>query len=301
MLLLNLDHAARYYGTRPVFTGLSWAIQDDARTGLIGPNGAGKSTLLRLLAGAEPADEGQVVARKGLRLALLPQDVPAPPGETPLTVALGARPDLLALEARLAEVEAGFADPAAATDPDRWDELVQSQARLLEEYESAGGPRLRNEATGLLRRLGFDAALQDAALATLSGGQRKLAYLARCLLAEPELLLLDEPDNHLDLEGKAFLTAVIGDFEGAVVIISHDRYLLDDTVTSIAELADGALTLWEGNYSAYAVQKGAHAAAPTGAVHGAAKGDQAARRGGRALQALGEPRHRRAPYQTGAQ
>src|SRR5947207_3640762 len=135
MLLLNLDRVTKYYGTHPVFENLSWAIQEGERIGLIGPNGAGKSSLLRIMAGDEPVDGGQIVARKGLKIARLPQDVPAPPGSTPLGVALAARPDLAALEARLAETEAGFADTAALDDPDRWDTLVETQGRLLEAYE----------------------------------------------------------------------------------------------------------------------------------------------------------------------
>ncbi|MGI8586446.1 MAG: ribosomal protection-like ABC-F family protein [Chloroflexia bacterium] len=255
MLLLNLDRISKFYGTRPIFEDLSWQIDEGERIGLIGPNGAGKSSLLRLMARAEPADGGSVTARKGLRVAMLPQDVPAPAGSTPLSVALEARPDIAALEAQLAEVEAGFADPAAATSPDRWDALVERQGRLLEAYEQEGGPRLLNEATGLLKRLGFSADEMAEPLDAMSGGQRKLAYLARCILGGPDLLLLDEPDNHLDLDGKAFLEAAMRDFDGSVVLISHDRYLLDDTVSRIAELSDGKLALYEGNYSAYAVQR----------------------------------------------
>jgi ATP-binding cassette, subfamily F, member 3 len=255
MLLLNLDRVSKFYGTRPIFERLSWQIDEGQRIGLVGPNGAGKSSLLRVMAGAEPYEAGQVIARKGLRLAMLPQDVPAPAGSTPLSVALDARPDIAALESRLAAIEAAFADPASLADPDRWDALVQEQARLIDAHETAGGPRLLNEATGFLKRLGFSAAELTEPLPAMSGGQRKLAYMARCLLSHPDLLLLDEPDNHLDLEGKAFLEAAMRDFAGSVVIISHDRYLLDNTVTQIAEMADGRLTLWEGNYSSFAVQK----------------------------------------------
>ncbi|HUS16704.1 MAG TPA: ABC-F family ATP-binding cassette domain-containing protein, partial [Chloroflexia bacterium] len=255
MLLLHLDRIAKFYGTRPIFENLSWQIGDGERIGLVGPNGAGKSSILRIMAGLEPYEAGQVVARKGLKTAMLPQDVPAPPGSTPLSMALEARPDLAALEAALAKVEAGFAAPATLDTPDAWDALVETQGRILEAYEAAGGPRLLNEATGLLKRLGFSATEMAEPLDTLSGGQRKLAYLARCILSGPDLLLLDEPDNHLDLEGKAFLQAAMQAFVGSVVLISHDRYLLDDTVTAIAELIDGRLTLFQGNYSSYAVQK----------------------------------------------
>ncbi len=255
MLLLNLDRVGKFYGTRAVFENLSWALDEDVRVGLVGPNGAGKSSLLKVMVGLEPVEAGNVVARKGLKIALLPQEVQAPAGSTPLSVTLAARPDLAALEAALATVEAAFTDPAAFDDPDHWDTLIQQQSHLLDEYEMLGGPRLLNEATGLLKRLGFSADEWEEPLPGMSGGQRKLAHLARCILSAPDLLLLDEPDNHLDLAGKAFLEAAVHDFPGSVVIISHDRYLLDNTVTTIAELLDGRLTLWDGNYSAYAVQK----------------------------------------------
>src|SRR5258707_7287108 len=136
---------------------------------------------------------------------------------------------------------------------------LEDQERLLHGFERAGGPRLRNRATGLLRDLGIPEDQWERPLAVLSGGQRKLVGLAACLIADPDLLLLDEPDNHLDLARKEILERLLGEFAGAVVIVSHDRYLLDDTVEQIAELeptSRGArLTLWEGNYSAYVVQK----------------------------------------------
>jgi ATP-binding cassette, subfamily F, member 3 len=255
MLLLNVDRVAKYYGTRPIFEGLSWQIGEGERIGLVGPNGAGKSSLLRVMAGQEPYEAGQVVARKGLKIAMLAQEVPAPEGSTPLSVALDARPDLAALQAALEAAESAFADPAVYEDVERFGAVADEHARLLEQYEQGGGPRLLNEATGLLRALGFGTEELEEPLPVMSGGQKKLAHLARCLLAGPDLLLLDEPDNHLDVEGKARLEAVIRDFPGSVVIISHDRYLLDETVNEIAELEDGRLKLYEGNYSAFAVQK----------------------------------------------
>ena len=255
MILVNMDSVAKYYGTYLIFDNLSWQIDEHEKIGLVGPNGAGKSTLLRLLVGADVADSGQVATRRGLKVALLPQEVPAPPGSTPLSVALGGSADVHALITAIERVEAAFADPDVYGDMDKLNAVSEEHARLLDEYESVGAGRLRSQATGLLNLMGFSAEELEEPLSTMSGGQKKLAYLAGCLLSEPDLLLLDEPDNHLDLEGKARLEAIVRDFGGSVVIISHDRYLLDETVNEIAEMDGGRLRTYVGNYSSYAVQK----------------------------------------------
>lgn len=255
MILLNLNNVAKYYGTHLIFDNLSWQIEEGERIGLVGPNGAGKSSLLRLLAGTDEPDAGQVAAKRGLRVALLPQEVPAPEGSTPLSVAMSSRSDLGALVAAIERAEAAFGDPEVYSDMDRLGALSEEHSRLLERYEEAGGSRLRSAAVGFLTSMGFTAEELEQPLATMSGGQKKLAHLAGCLLDEPDLLLLDEPDNHLDLAGKARLEAAIRDFPGSVVIISHDRYLLDETVTRIAELEDRRLKIYIGNYSSYAMQK----------------------------------------------
>jgi ATP-binding cassette, subfamily F, member 3 len=255
MLLLSLDRTAKYHGTRLIFKDLSWQIGEGERIGLVGPNGAGKSTLLRLMSGAHSPDEGQVVGRRGLKVAMLPQEVPAEDRSTPLLAAMSGTGDLGALVKAIDEVEASFGDPEIYADLERLGELTETHTRLLGKYEEAGGPRLRSEATGLLNQLGFSDEQLEAPLSSMSGGQKKLAHLAGCLLAQPDLLLLDEPDNHLDLAGKARLEEIIRKFKGSVVIISHDRYLLDETVTKIAELEDGKLRLYQGSYSTYAVQK----------------------------------------------
>ncbi len=253
--MLSIERVGRYYGTRPIFENLTWQIEPGEHSGLVGPNGAGKSTLLRLLAGLDRPDEGQIIARRGLKAAYLPQEVPAPVGSTPLSIALEARPDLSAISAAIEAAGQQMSQPAVYRDATRLMQVADEHAHLLEQYEELGGPRLDNEATALLRSLGFSDDELHEPLPTLSGGQKKLAHVARCILAHPDLLLLDEPDNHLDMAGKARLEAVIRNFPGAVIVISHDRYLLDETVTQIAELEDGKLLLFPGDYSAYAVQK----------------------------------------------
>lgn len=255
MLIARLDNAGLSYGTRQIFSGLNLSLNDGEKIGLVGPNGAGKSSLLKLLAGVERLDGGERTLRRGVVVAYLAQEYAGAGATSALDEVLLGRPDLLALEQELAASEAALTDPALADDFDALSHALERQASVLEAYEKGAGPRFRDDARGLLERLGLPDHLQGQPLTMLSGGQRKLVGLARCLLAHPDLLLLDEPDNHLDLVGKELLEAVLRDFKGAVIMISHDRYLLDDTIARIAELDAGQLILYEGNYSSYATQR----------------------------------------------
>ncbi len=259
MIIADLNNVARVHGSRTVFSGLSWSLQDGERIGLVGPNGVGKSTLLKLAAGTERPDAGVIAFRRGARVAYLAQEYAGEPGRGALAELLAAREDLAAIEDRLDAV-AREMTVAAADDETGFERLLAEQERLLADFDALGGPMVENRAKGLLRSLGLADDTWAQPMETLSGGQRKLVGLASCLLTEPDLLLLDEPDNHLDLAGKERLERVVRDFEGAVVVISHDRYLLDETVTTILEMepardSGARLHRWEGNYSAYATQK----------------------------------------------
>ncbi len=258
MIVTDLAGVTRAHGDRTIFANLSWTIDGHARIGLIGPNGSGKSTLLRTIAGLELPEGGLVTRPRDLRVAYLAQEQ-EPSAVSVMATLLGARPDLAAIERDLAAVGQRLGDPAVSGDMAALTEALEQQERLLHGFEQAGGPRLGNRATGLLRELGIPEDHWERPLAVLSGGQRKLVGLAACLIRDPDLLLLDEPDNHLDLARKEILERLLGEFAGAIVIVSHDRYLLDDTVEHIAELEPAArgatLTLFEGNYSAYVVQK----------------------------------------------
>lgn len=254
MTIVGLQAVGKSFGGRRLIEGVDWTIEAQARVGLVGANGTGKSTLLRMIAGLEEADAGLIVRRRGLRSAYLRQEVPG--DETGvLASVLAMRADVAAIEARLATIETQLATPEVVHNAERLSQVLDAQTAALEQWERLGGPRIRNEAIGHLRALGISDDDFDTPTRLLSGGQRKLVALAGCLLHQPELLLLDEPDTHLDLAHKAQLEALIRSFGGAVVIVSHDRYLLDETVTSIVELEDRRLQVWEGNYSAYAVAK----------------------------------------------
>jgi ATP-binding cassette subfamily F protein 3 len=254
MIALSLANITKFYGGRRILHQLDLAVDDHARLGLIGPNGAGKSTLLRILAGLEDVDAGEVVRRKGLRVAFLPQHIPAGDA-TPLEVLRAARPDLAEIEAQLAACETELADPAVAADLRRIERVLARQEQLLIRFEALGGPGAEGEARSHLRVFGLADADMALPLAALSGGQRKLVALAACLAARPELLLLDEPETHLDLPHREHLERLIREFGGAAVLVSHDRYLLDETVTEIAELEHEQITQWPGNYSAYTLAR----------------------------------------------
>ena len=255
MHIIQLDHVTVNYAGRVIFRDLSWAIGDHDRIGLVGPNGAGKSTLFRAIVGDVRPDEGTIIRSRGICVGYLPQDVVLPSDRTMLDEALIPPPELARVEARLTEIETSLADPDIYNHADKLTRVLERQEQLLETYERLGGPSHNNTVRDLLLRLGFsteDFALQTG---TLSGGQKKLVALARLVIEAPDVLLLDEPDNHLDLAGKRRLETLLRSYAGAVVIISHDRYLLDDVAAQIAELDNGQLTIYQGNYSAYATER----------------------------------------------
>jgi len=254
MILINAHGVSKSYGGRLILSGLDWTVADGARVGLVGANGAGKSTLLRILAGVDDATAGEISRQRGLRVAYLPQHVPGD-ATTPMQRALAARPDLVAIEADLSACEADLGAAGARGDLPRIQRALERQEALLRRYDSLGGPGFAGEARSHLRALGLDDDAIDAPTETLSGGQRKLAALAACLAQRPNVLLLDEPETHLDLRRREQVEALIREFDGAVVIVSHDRYLLDETVSEIAELERGGVRLWPGNYSAYTLAR----------------------------------------------
>ncbi len=252
MSLLQVRGVAKSFGSRLILDGLDLDVEPGACLGLIGPNGGGKSTLLRIVAGEETADRGELTQRRGLVLAFLPQQLEGD-DRGALETLRAARPDLDELEAELAQVEAQLG--SAGSDLDRMSRLLSRQEDLLERWTAAGGPGFEGRARALLAEVGL--ADDDLAKPTrvLSGGQRKLVGLAACLLREPDVLLLDEPEAHLDVDAREHTEHLMRSFDGAVVAVSHDRYLLDETVSQIAELDGGRIRIWPGNYSAYTVAR----------------------------------------------
>jgi ATP-binding cassette, subfamily F, member 3 len=242
------------FGSWSLFRGLSFDVPADARIGVVGPNGAGKSTLLRILAGLEPIEGGKVTTRREAVSSYLPQHIPGGEG-TPVQTVMAARPDVAELDRALRAVESELTSPTLAADLNRMGRVLKRHEDLLDRWVTAGGPGLEGEIRSTLESFGLGDADLSSPTRELSGGQRKLVALAACLIRRPHALLLDEPESHLDTPRREQLERMIGAFDGAVVIVSHDRHMLDETVTEIAEVDQGRVTMWIGNYSAYAVER----------------------------------------------
>ena len=261
MISLSLSNLTLILGSRTIFRGLYWEIQHDQRIGLIGPNGAGKSSLFKIIVGEySPEPGGSVVRAKGVTIGYLPQHPELDPDQTAFETALAGNPRVAELKVEMAQLETSFSDPAVYNNHKALAHAIERQQRSLDEYDGYGGENYPERVGAMLRGLGLPDREHAKPIHALSGGQKKLVGLARLLLARPSVLLLDEPDNHLDLPGKAYLEQLIQEYPGAVVIVSHDRYLLDAVVTHITEIEDGKLTEFIGDYSSYIVDKEARLA-----------------------------------------
>jgi ATP-binding cassette subfamily F protein uup len=249
--LLHASSIGLAFGSRTILDQLTLTIEEGERVGLVGVNGSGKSSLLRILARAAEPDRGEVQLRRGASVTYLPQEPDFTAGATvasELEVARAPLRDAIeahaALSARLAE----------ETDPERHDRALAELAVLSDRVEHLGGWDTSHEARRLLDRLGVKD--WDRPVAELSGGARKRVAIARALLSRPDLLLLDEPTNHLDADTVDWLEDELDGRSGALVLVTHDRYFLDDLVDRIVEITpDGGVLSWPGNYEAFLEQK----------------------------------------------
>jgi ATP-binding cassette subfamily F protein 3 len=251
--MIHVEKLERRFGARIVFESLSWLIPKEARWGLVGPNGAGKTTLLRILAGEDVPDAGAIHAAGSVRIGYLAQEVETVGTGSVLATVLDGFADIRTMEEQLEEYEARIATLPAG-DPEHA-KLQASYGDLRHRFESLGGDRVEAKARAILSGLGVPAARFHEPLATLSGGWRTRVALARLLLSAPDLLLLDEPTNHLDLEAIDWLERFLDGWEGAFIVVSHDRYFLNRMVRGIVELDRGRLTPYPGGYDDYLLER----------------------------------------------
>ena len=256
MISITVSNATLILGSHAIFRDLSWEVQHDQKIGLIGPNGAGKSSLFKLIIGEHsPEKGGAVIKAKGVTVGYLPQHPEFEPERTAIDLALEGNQRIAEIESELQRVEEKLGTPAVYDNARALERALDTQHKLLEEYDALGGLNYASRVHELLRGLGLPETDFDKPIRALSGGQKKLIGLARLLLARPSVLLLDEPDNHLDMPGKAYLEKLINEYPGAVVVISHDRYILDAVATHIAEIEDGKITTFSGNYTEFIIDK----------------------------------------------
>jgi ATP-binding cassette subfamily F protein 3 len=255
MPVVSAVNLAKSYAGMPVLTGASCALEPGQKVGLVGRNGAGKTTLLRILAGLEAPDGGEVAFAPGTTVGYLPQIPAVDETRTLWEEAASAFAAVRAAEARMRDAEASLALPEVHNDEARLEAALEEYGRLREQFERGGGFTYEADVRRTLEGLGFAEEQWQRPLSSMSGGQRARAALARLLLTSPDLLLLDEPTNHLDLDALEWLQTFLQGFRGAVLVESHDRYLLDAVTSRTLELEAGRVEDYPGGYTKYVAER----------------------------------------------
>ena len=263
MIALSTQDVCLAYGTDVILKDISFAVNDGDRVGIIGVNGAGKTSLFRIIAGVNEPDSGAVYIQKGHTVGMLEQNpnLTALPGEvTCLEYMYTAFPELLELESAIARTETLLAQAANKNDHDLAVELTERLTEQNRIFAERGGLEFRSRCRGMLMRLGFEEALINQRIRTLSGGQYTRLALARLLATEPDILMLDEPTNHLDIDALEWLEGYLASYKKTVLIISHDRYFLDRTTNKTLHIQYSRAKLFHGSYTQCKEQQEAEAA-----------------------------------------
>ena len=244
VMILQLEQVSKSFGGRVLFAGVNLRLEEYDHLALVGPNGAGKTTLLRIISGEESADEGRVVLAKEARIGYLEQEA-IEMGDNPVfEEVLSAQTEIMQAERRLKKLESELgANPTEAQ--------LAAAGRARENYELLGGYTIESKVRAVLFGLGFTEDDMDRLTSEFSGGWQMRLALAKLLVRNPEVLLLDEPTNHLDLESVRWLESFLRSYAGTVIVVSHDRAFMDNMVDRVAEIDNGQVILYKGNYSAY--------------------------------------------------
>lgn len=250
-MILSCNNISKSFGTDVIIKSCSFNIEDHEKAAIVGINGAGKSTLLKIITGIEPADTGLVTLAKDKTLGYLAQQQNLGSDNTIYDELLSVKQYILDMEKELRSIEKRM----NTADGDELENLMKKYSDLNHRFEMENGYAYKSEITGVLKGLGFSEEDFTLNVNTLSGGQKTRVALGKLLLAKPDIILLDEPTNHLDMESIRWLENYLLNYNGAVLIVAHDRYFLDKIVSKIIELDNGVATVFSGNYTDYAAKK----------------------------------------------
>jgi ATPase subunit of ABC transporter with duplicated ATPase domains len=250
--MIRLDSIGKQNGRQILFVDASAALQKGEKIGLVGPNGAGKTTLFRMISGQEPPDEGQVLVDRGVSIGFFSQDVGEMAGRSAVAEVMDGAGDVSTVAAELHALEAAMVDPDQAGDLDA---IIERFGEVQTRFEALGGYALEGRAREVLAGLGFTQEMMDGDVGALSGGWKMRVALARILLMRPDVMLLDEPSNHLDLESLIWLEGFLTGYDGALLMTSHDRAFMNRIVRKVIEIDGGSLTSYSGDYEFYEQQR----------------------------------------------
>jgi ATPase subunit of ABC transporter with duplicated ATPase domains len=250
--MIRLDNISKQQGPQILFIEASAALQKGEKIGLVGPNGAGKSTLFRMITGTDTPDEGLVLTDRGVTIGLFSQDVGDMSGRSALAEVMDGAGDVSSVAAELSQLEADMADPAKL---DELDAIIERFGEVQARFEALGGYALEGQAREVLHGLSFTQEMMEADVGKLSGGWKMRVALARILLMRPDVMLLDEPSNHLDLESLIWLEQFLAGYDGALMLTSHDREFMNRIINKVIEIDGGTLTSYAGDYDFYEQQR----------------------------------------------
>lgn len=250
-MILSCNNITKTFGTDTILSDCSFHIEEREKAAIVGPNGAGKSTLLKIIMGRLPADDGTVTISKDKTLGYLAQHQNLSSDGTIYDELLSVKKDIIALEEKIRETEQQMKNATG----EQLDTLLDQYTKINHQFELENGYAYQSEIVGVLKGLGFTEDDFSLPVNTLSGGQKTRVALGKLLLSRPDIILLDEPTNHLDMESIRWLENYLLGYNGSVIIVAHDRYFLDRIVTKIIEIENTHVTVFSGNYTAYADKK----------------------------------------------